>query len=114
MGRIVKPFVIFSFVHVIVTLSCAAYAMAVGSARFDNPELPKTLNESAASAAANVLMLPGRLVWTSWASKNLSNSVEWFVLVANSGLWGATGAAVTMRMHWRRHGKSLRAAHHEQ
>jgi hypothetical protein len=54
--------------------------MAVGSARFDNPELPQTFVESAAEGAANVLMLPARLLWTSWASRNLPNFLEWSVV----------------------------------
>ncbi len=28
-------------------------------------------------------------LWTSWASKNLPNLVEWLVFMGNSVLWGA-------------------------
>ncbi len=95
MGRKIRLLVLFTCVHGIVTLGAAVYAMTAASARFDNPELPRVFGETAAEWTAKVLMLPGRVVWTSWASKNLPNIVEWLLFLGNSALWGALGVIVT-------------------
>jgi hypothetical protein len=85
-------FIIFACMHGIVTALCMGYGMGLGLARFDHPELPGA-SESSAVAAVNILLLPGRLVWTSWASKNLPNVIENLLFVANSGLWSLVGVA---------------------
>jgi hypothetical protein len=36
----------------------------------------------------SLLLLPGRLAWTTWASKTLPNAVEWIIVLMNSLLWG--------------------------
>jgi len=90
----IRLLVLFTCVHAALALGASFYAMAAGSARFDNPELPRTFGETAAGLVANVLMSPGRFVWTSWASRNLPNAVEWIVVIGNSALWGAAGVAV--------------------
>jgi hypothetical protein len=94
MTRNLRLIVVFTCAHVVVTLACVVYFMAAGSARFDNPELPQTLVERAAEGAANVLTLPARFLWTSWASRNLPNFLEWLLFAANSALWGGSAVAV--------------------
>ena len=98
MARNLKLLVVFTCVHFVLTLACAVYAMAIGSARFDNPLLPRTFAESAAEGTANVLSLPARLLWTSGASRNLPNSLEWLLFAANSALWGGSTVAVINRL----------------
>jgi hypothetical protein len=78
--------------------------MAAGSAQFDNPDLPRMLGASVAQAMANTLTLPGRLLWTSWASRNLPNAIEWTLFIANSVLWSAVALAVTNALVKRRRG----------
>ena len=41
-----------------------------------------------AGIAADVLALPGYVLWTTGASKNLPNALEWLLFLANSALWG--------------------------
>lgn len=72
--------------HGAVTLGLMLYAMYGWSRRFDGFEAPQSA--ATAAIAVDVLSLPGSLLWTSWASKNLPNAVEWLLFVANSALWG--------------------------
>src|SRR4030095_11826337 len=95
MRKKLRLFVILTCVHGTVTLGLMAYAVAVGLPRFDHPELDPTFGETAANVATHVLMLPGRLVWTSWASKNLPNVFESLLLIANSAVWATIGVSVT-------------------
>ena len=60
-----------------------------------------------AEAMASTLTLPGRLLWTSWASQNLSNAFEWALLIANSALWGAGAVALTSKMSRRPEGPAV-------
>lgn len=71
--------------HAVVTLGLLLYAMQ-GLSRLDGFEA--TQGAATAAMAADVLMLPGRLSWTPWVSKNLPNAFEWLLFVANSALWG--------------------------
>jgi hypothetical protein len=107
MARNIKLLVLFTCVHGVITLGCAVYNMAVSSAQFDNPELPRTFLASAVEGTANALMLPARLAWTSWASKHLPNFLEWLLFVANSALWGLVGVAVTNAISSRRHRRQV-------
>jgi hypothetical protein len=77
--------VLFTCLHGAVTLGFLLYAMQ-GLARLDGFEAPH--GAATAAIAADVLILPGYLLWTPWASKNLPNVVEWLLFVANSALWG--------------------------
>ena len=72
--------------HAIVTLALEMYAMTGSSRRFDGFAGPR--GSAAAGTVAAVLMSPGYVLWTTWASKNLPNAVEWLVYLANSALWG--------------------------
>jgi hypothetical protein len=108
MGKKIKLLVLFTCVHAMLALGTSLYAMAASSTRFDNPELPPAFAVSAAAIGANVLMSPGLLVWTSWASKNLSNGVEWLLFLANSASWGALGVVIATKFSNAR-GQRLRA-----
>jgi uncharacterized membrane protein len=88
---------VFACAHAVVTLCMTLYAFSASSAEFDNPDLPRSATAKAVGTLVNVLSLPGRLVWTTWASKNLPNAVEWVVFLANSLVWGLLiAAAATM------------------
>jgi hypothetical protein len=78
------------------------YAFSATSAEFDNPDSPRSPIARAAGTLAEILTLPGRLVWTAWASKNLPNAVEWVVFLANSAFWGLLIAGATGRLFGRR------------
>jgi hypothetical protein len=103
MRRKILLFILFTCVHTVVALSASMYEMVASSARFDNPQLPQLFGARAAETAANVLTLPGRLVWTSWASQNLPNNVEWLLFIANSAMWSAIGVSVAARVSGGRH-----------
>ena len=89
MRRTLALLVLFTVIHGVVTLSCMTYAIAASSASFDGPTVPPGFAAGSAKAAVLVLTLPGRLVWTSWASQNLPNAVEWLLFIVNSAVWGA-------------------------
>ena len=42
-------------------------------------------------------MLPARVVWTSWANRNLPDVAEFLRFAVNSILWGAAGVALLNR-----------------
>jgi hypothetical protein len=54
--------------------------------------------ERAIGHAADVLLLPGSVAWTPWASKNLPNAVEWVLFMGNSLLWGFLVALLLRRL----------------
>ena len=89
-----RRFLLVTCAHAVVTLCLIVYAASATSARFDHPDVPVSRISEAAGGAADVLSLPGRLLWTSWASQNLPNAIEWAVFLANSALWsfGILGA----------------------
>lgn len=102
MRRSLTLFLVLTGIHSVVTLGCGMYAMAASSAAFDNPALPRAYSASVAHGATNVLLLPARLVWTSWASQSLSNIVEWLVFIANSMIWAGVAVWVIARYSRRR------------
>jgi hypothetical protein len=81
-----RRLVLYACIHAIVTLGLAIYAMSGMSERFDGFEMSQ--GAATAEIAADILMLPGYLLWTSWASKNLPDALEWLLFAANSALWG--------------------------
>jgi hypothetical protein len=89
--------------HGAVTLGLLFYAMQ-GLSEIDGFEASQSVANAA--TAADVLMLPGYLLWTPWASKNLPNVVEWLLFVANSALWGFTISFIAgmMSRRWERPG----------
>jgi len=56
--------------------------------KFDTGEVNESIIELVTEAIANILIVPANYLWTSWASKNLPNSVEWILFLSNSLLWG--------------------------
>jgi hypothetical protein len=85
-----KHVVMFACSHALLMLGLFAFGFDLSAV--DGVEPPRV--KQLAMMAAGVLMLPGRLLWTAWASKNLPNGVQWLLLVANSALWGFLIAAV--------------------
>jgi hypothetical protein len=92
-----KYLVIFACLHALVAIGLFAYGFDLSAVDGVEPSRAKQF----AFTAAGVLMLPGRLIWTEWASKNLPNVLEWFLLIANSILWGAVIATVVQK-EWSR------------
>lgn len=84
--------VLYACIHAVLTLGLGTYAMAGMLDRFDGFEMSQ--GAATAEVAASVLMMPGYLLWTSWASKNLPNSLEWMLFAANSALWGTVISAL--------------------
>jgi len=56
--------------------------------RFDTGIAKETLFESVTETISDILGFPGLYLWTLWASKNLSNIIEWLVFIGNSMIWG--------------------------
>lgn len=104
MRRNTKLLVVFTCVHAVLTVGAMSYGFAAGMVRFDHPDLPPMFGASIAQATANILILPGALLWTSWASRNLPNAFEWALFLANSVLWGAVTLALTNAMSRLRRG----------
>ena len=83
---------LFGAMHVIVTLCLVGYANYGSSLRFDGFQPPR--GWAAAGTASQILMMPGYLLWTTSASKNLPGALEWLLFLANSALWGLAASAV--------------------
>jgi hypothetical protein len=86
----VKHVVLFACVHAVLTIGLFAYGFDLSAVDGIEPPRVKEL----AFAASGVLLLPGRLLWTHWASKNLRIALELLLFLANSALWGFLVAAV--------------------
>lgn len=97
----VKHLALLGCIHALVTLGLFLYGFDLSA--IDGVETPRI--KDLAFTAAGALMLPGRLLWTNWASKNLPNALEWILFVANSGLWGFLIAAVVERTSNRNQGR---------
>lgn len=80
-----KVFATVSIPHFLISMVCLLYSFGAGMERFDNPP-PASWAETSAAAVADVLFLPGSLLWTSRDSQNLSSLFEWLLLLANSAL----------------------------
>ena len=74
--------------HLSLVLIAMLVSVSMTLARFDSGMASGSLLESIALAVSNTLSMPGRLLWTSWASQNLPPVAEWFLLALNSLLWG--------------------------
>jgi len=75
--------VAFSAIHFVVLGVAFSYSFSTGMSRFDAGGDEGVL-EWITSKATVVLMSPGYLLWTSWASKHLHDSVEWFLVLLNT------------------------------
>ena len=82
-----KRILVFSVLHLVITFGCVMFSFGAGMDRFDNPRDP-TLIEKAFEYITQILMSPLYWLWTPWMSKNVHNSIEWILLLLNSGLWG--------------------------
>ncbi len=100
MSRARRVGVVAGVVHLALTLLCVTYSLG-STANFDAPSQPTRGGYEMAAAMASVLLLPGRLLWVSWASSNLSNRLEWSLLFANSALWGVVTAWLASCIHRR-------------
>ena len=89
-----KIVILATAVHLLLAGTSLVYSYGATMARFDEPGISPPLLENVAAVAATVLLLPVRLLWTSWASTNLPNIVEWLAFVANSVVWGLAVAGV--------------------
>ena len=87
MARHLGRIAVLACVHAVVAVGLMLYASYGSAARFEGMEAPP--GATVADSAAHVLSIPGALLWTSWASRNLPNAVEWLLFVGNSVVWGA-------------------------
>lgn len=87
MKRMIKATAAFSLLHLAALTVSFITAVASSMDRFDT-EMPEGILERTAGAVAEVLMAPGRYLWTEWAGRNLPDFVEWSLLILNSLLWG--------------------------
>ena len=78
----------FGIAHLIVLVACYFAAFTLSMERFDKYDAQVSAVEYVSASLSEILMFPGRYIWTSWASKNLHNAFEWMLLIANSSLWG--------------------------
>jgi len=83
-----KRAVLFGFAHFLALIVCFSTAFTLSMERFDKVDENESAVEFVAVSLTNILMTPGRYIWTPWASKNLHNSFEWMLFIANSALWG--------------------------
>src|SRR5688572_17292665 len=87
MARHLGRIAVLTCVHAALTMGLMLYASYGAAARFEGMEVPP--GATVADSAAHVLSSPGVLLWTSRASKNLPNAVEWLLFLVNSMVWGA-------------------------
>lgn len=84
----------FGVAHFILLVACYLTTFTLSMERFDKDDANVSAVEYVTGSLADVLMSPGRYIWTSWASKNLHDAFEWILLIANSALWGVALAYV--------------------
>jgi hypothetical protein len=84
----------FGIAHFIVLVACYLTAFILAMERFEKYDVNVSAMEYVTGSLTEILMSPGRYIWTSWASKNLHNAFEWILLIANSALWGVALAYV--------------------
>ena len=94
MRRQFKLATFLTIAHLLIVLFCVAYSYGSAMRAFDDPSVPESRSGEAAAIVASILLLPGRLLWTASASKNLPNILEWCLLVTNSALWGVLATAM--------------------
>jgi len=86
----IKTSIRFGFVHLTLLIACLLISYSLSMGRFDTGDMSESTTELITGVLTNILMSPGKYIWTPWASKNLHNIFEWLLLICNSGLWGAT------------------------
>jgi hypothetical protein len=80
--------IVFAIIHLAILATCFSISFSLGMERFDTGVVEESTSESIANLITMLLSLPGHLLWTSWASKNLPNIFEWALVIINSLLWG--------------------------
>jgi hypothetical protein len=90
---------LFSGLHAVTTIGLLGYGMVGSSARFDGFRPPQ--GSELAGNIAEILMLPASWLWTPWASRHLSNTVEWLLFLGTSILWGLVLSACYERVRTR-------------
>jgi hypothetical protein len=84
----------FGIAHFILLVACYLTSFTLAMERFDTHDGNTSTVEYVTVSLTEVLMSPGKYLWTSWASKNLHDAFEWVLLTANSALWGIALAYV--------------------
>jgi hypothetical protein len=88
--RFVKLAAFFTTLHAICAMASLLFSFSKGMARFDNPTLPETYADRAASHVADFLFQPAMFMWDAIGVKGASSLLEWAVFLLNSALWGVT------------------------
>jgi hypothetical protein len=98
-----KRIVLFAGAHALLTLALSFYYTSAMTEAVLPGQMPEISDRADyAGLAADILMFPGYLLWTPWASKNLPNVLEWLLFIANSALWGLVISAVVKEVSARR------------
>jgi hypothetical protein len=93
-ARFAKLAISFTALHAACALASLWFSFSRGMARFDDPALPETYADSAASGVANLLFQPAMFVWRTMAIRDAPSLLEWGVFLLNSALWGVTLGAL--------------------
>ena len=75
-------------IHLVLTFASGAIAYGSGMEAFDQPDYEPSSIECVADHLSEILIQPGRFLWTQWMSKKLPGIIEWGLCIANSLLWG--------------------------
>ena len=82
-----KRIVIFSFIHLGVSIAFFIISFSAGMDEFDgNGEI--TIFEEISQQITVILMSPMYLLWDSWASKHIHDVIENLLFILNSVIWG--------------------------
>ena len=84
----------FGIAHFLVLAMCFLTTFTLSMERFDKYDSKVSAVEYVTGSLTEILMSPGRYIWTSWARNNLHNAFEWMLVIANSALWGVALAYV--------------------
>jgi hypothetical protein len=84
----------FGIAHFILLVACYLTSFTLAMERFDAHDAKTSTVEYVTVAFTDVLMSPGKYLWSSWASKILHDGFEWVLLIASSALWGIALAYV--------------------
>jgi hypothetical protein len=98
-------FLLFTVLHVAITVTLIIYAFSAGMAEFDNPDRARSHSARVAGYLAGILMFPLRVLWTGNVSTQAAAVVEWLALLCNSAIWGA---AFATGMTWFRRASARR------
>jgi hypothetical protein len=80
-----KRAIIFSIAHALLTIICLILALDFTPIDTGGD---RSLVSVVAGFVVSILLIPGRIVWNSWAIRNLPNIFEWIIFLCNSAMWG--------------------------